>query len=106
MRYGLTEADEWDLFDTVRRITVPGPHHGYQPPVIGWWDRLGYTHCNECPPVSLERDDRGYPDAISGDNCAVTGVRCDTCGVSLLAAALERWQYDRQHGYHVYRPPT
>ena len=89
----LTEVDETALFDEVRRFKVhDDTHGGYLPAVIGYWDRRGYTYCLDHAPETLERDDRGYPHPVDADNSAAEGDRCDWpgCGVSLLAAALDR----------------
>lgn len=88
----VTEA-QWELFGQVRRLKEhDDTRGGYVPVVIGWWDRRGYTHCLECPPETLERDDRGYPDRIYCDNSAVIDAdRCDYCASSLMSAALERF---------------
>lgn len=97
-----TEAD-WAAFDQVRRIMVHDDvRGGYYWPAIGYWDRLGNTHCLGCLPETLERDDRGYPSGITSDNSAAISDTCDTCGVSLLVAALEQWTYDRTTGAHKY----
>lgn len=81
---------DWDLFDRVRALKIHDEEHRcYVPPVIGWWDRLGYTHCLACPPEPLERDARGYPNPIHADNSAAMGCRCDSCDADILAAALE-----------------
>lgn len=91
MTYAVPGADESELFDEVRRLMVHDDiHGGYVPVVIGWWDRRGCTHCLECAPEDTAPDDRGYPAAIWADNSAAEGDRCDTCGVSILAAALAR----------------
>jgi hypothetical protein len=101
-------ANAPEQFEQVRRIMIhDDTRGGYRPAVIGWWDQRGYTHCTECPPEPLEQDERGYPFPIAADNSAVVGLsdesdRCDTCGVSLLAAALERFTYDRSSGSHRY----
>ena len=84
-----TEVDETALFDQVRRLVTHHPHGGYVPVTIGYWDQRGYTHCTACTPDPIVL--RGRTDAISGDNCAAEGERCDFCGVGLLAAALERF---------------
>lgn len=82
---------EDDLFDKVRRLKVPAPGGGFMPPVIGYWDRLGYTHCLSCSPETTDRDEHGYPSPIDADNSAVISDRCDSCGASILAAALARF---------------
>ena len=81
-------AEELALSGRVRRLVVHHPHGGYCPVTIGYWDQRGYTHCTTCLPDPVVL--RGRTDAISGDNCAAEGERCDFCGVSLLAAALEK----------------
>lgn len=78
------------LFDQARRLTVPGPHGGYRPPVIGHWvERPPRTHCLDCPPEPVEPPARIDP--IDAGNGAAEGERCDFCGVVLLAAALEKF---------------
>ena len=81
-------ADEMALFDRVRSLVTHHPHGGYVPVTIGYWDQRGYTHCPACLPDAGEQLP-GRTDAISGDNCAAEGERCDFCGASLLAMALE-----------------
>ena len=97
MTYALN-VDEWPLFDQVRRFTEHDDlRGGYRPVVIGHWDRLGYTHCLDCPPETLEQDDRGYPFPITCDNSAVIGDRCDSCSSPLLSAAAERFGKKRAY---------
>ena len=87
VKYG---EDEMALFDKVRRLTVHDDiRGGYRPVVIGYWCQRGYTWCPQCLPDPAELT--GRTDAINGDNCAAEGERCDFCGSSLLAAALERF---------------
>ena len=93
MTYAIPEVDEGELFAQVRRFTVHDDMHGgFVPVVIGYWDRSGSTRCLDHAPEDITPDDRGYPFAIWCDNSAVEGDRCDWpgCGVSLLAAAVER----------------
>ena len=57
------------------------------PPVIGWWDSTGRTHCLDHPIETPGTDDT----EIDAGNSAAIGCRCDTCQVSILAAALARF---------------
>ena len=76
-------------FAQVRRFMVhDDTHGGYRNVVIGYWDARGWTWCLDHAPDYVTQD--GYP--IAGDNSAAEGCTCDSadCGVSLLAAAIER----------------
>ena len=75
---------EWALFNQVRQLTVhDDARHCWVPPVIGWWDQSGRTHCTACPP-----DDPAAADEIDAGNSAAIGCACDFCGAGILAAAL------------------
>lgn len=89
-----TLPDEWALFDQVRALKVHDDEHAcWVPPVIGWWDQTGRTHCLACPPehpASCCAPDMcgSAPDPIHADNSAAIGCACDFCGAGILAAAL------------------
>lgn len=54
-------------------------------PVVGYWDKLGYTRCLACPPTAQLHDVEVY-----ADNSAADGLRCDFCRTLLLAEPEDR----------------
>ena len=75
------------ISEAVRRLTVPAPGGGFQPPVIGYWDRSGKTRCLGCPPPPELADAEIY-----ADNSAADGEACEFCRTSLGADALARFR--------------
>jgi hypothetical protein len=49
-------------------------------PAVGYWDKLGYTRCLDCPPPEDRSDVLVY-----ADNSAAQGQACDFCHAPLPA---------------------
>jgi hypothetical protein len=62
------------------RVYDPAEHI-WVAPVIGYWDKLGYTRCLGCPPPP-ERHDV----VIYADNSAADDAACDFCHAPLAQA--------------------